>query len=679
MYTNGSRYSSNSSSKRKLENGGSDDASGAKQHNYGESLSSSRAKQHHYPDNSSAAMYGEHSKSAGRSAQPNQLAFNQLLSPAVANNSSSMPTTSQVANQSMHGNSLGNLNQQSHRDGAVVGAAAVKPFMSPNQYSFEALRVPPPPPPAQYAYTDGKGSMQQYGFKQVAVSQAGYQVSAYSQGHSRYGQHNGMMGQGRGWNQRGRPPMQRFRGNQWPGPGHPSQGPGPSGPMVHPQMGPMAPPLLPPVPFGPPPSLRGFYGAPLGPRPLPLFTHQGNQHGGRNQGGHLMGSHQKPKNKKRADDPACSDANVVPSKSKGGILLSPDNKPVKNRKRNTLPTFPSRPWNREDAEKALKVEVETTINLKNESLIIRFPDPELSRDIVKAYHPGIMNVHFQVPSGPRYCFVQLAPDVNTEKIIKILENIKFGSGYLSVERKSTKQEEEATPESIDPYTLYIGNLPTNVNIQTVKEKFPDAARVDVGFAQRMRYTRYAFIRFNSVDDAIKAYKEHHNLVLDSRSIIVRFRRQKGQIDLPGEAKPQQPSKVNIRTADSKKRDEESKPSESTKKVVKDEVAEDEKEEDDEEEEEDDEDEEEEENVDDDEDDDDDDGEGEGEDDDDDDDDEEEGRKPLQDDDDDDDDDDNAKVGGPALPADDDEDDDENIFRELDAQLGGYDGFPFNFN
>lgn len=48
-----------------------------------------------------------------------------------------------------------------------------------------------------------------------------------------------------------------------------------------------------------------------------------------------------------------------------------------------------------------------------------------------------------------------------------------------------------------------------------------------------------------MDDAIKAYKENHNLVLDSRSIIVRFRRQKGQIDLPGESKPQQPAKVNV--------------------------------------------------------------------------------------------------------------------------------------
>ena len=63
--------------------------------------------------------------------------------------------------------------------------------------------------------------------------------------------------------------------------------------------------------------------------------------------------------------------------------------------------YPTRRWNKEDAELALKAEVETTRTLRNQNLIIRFPDPELSRDIVKKYHPGILNVHFQVPSGPR--------------------------------------------------------------------------------------------------------------------------------------------------------------------------------------------------------------------------------------------------------------------------------------
>ncbi|KAK3921679.1 Protein painting of fourth [Frankliniella fusca] len=684
MYSNGIRFNS-SGSKRKLENG-ADEASGVvppKQQNYGESLNNSRAKQVEYADSKSGSSkqsnYGDYG-----AAYMKQASYNELLNATThqvhdsksssrgkqhgysdSNSSFSKP---QSSNQSSYGEFQSSLIKQHSvpaqqtRDGVGIGASPAKPYISSNQYSYESLCIPPPPPPSQ-------GPMQQFGFKQETLNQSGYQAPQYAMGPGRFGQHNGMPGLGRGWNQRVRQPMRGFRANQWPPPGPP---PGATGPMVHPHMGHPGhlgvPPLLPQVPFHAP--HRGYYGGHLGPRPPPLFGHQGNQHGGRNQGGH----HQKSKNKKRQEESSGSlDANTneTSSNKKGGVLLTPEGK-AKNKKKTAVQSFPSRPWNREDAEKALKVEVETTINLKNESLIIRFPDPELSRDIVKAYHPGIMNVHFQVPSGPRYCFVQLAPDVNTEKVIKVLENIKFGSGHLSVEKKSTKQEEEASPESIDPYTLYIGNLPTNVNIQTVKEKFPEAARVDVGFAQRMRYTRYAFIRFNSVDEAIKAYKENHNLVLDSRSIIVRFRRQKGQIDLPGESKPQQPSKVNVRTADTKKKEEEKK-SENSKKETKPED-DDEK---DEEEEEEDEEEDEEDNVDDDDDDDEDDGEGEAEDDDDDDDDDD-GRKPLQDDDDDDDEDD--KAGGPALPPDDDEDDDDdNIFRELDAHLGGYEGFPFNFN
>ncbi|KAJ4445136.1 hypothetical protein ANN_06937 [Periplaneta americana] len=197
-------------------------------------------------------------------------------------------------------------------------------------------------------------------------------------------------------------------------------------------------------------------------------------------------------------------------------------------------SYPSRPWNKEDAERALKEEAVHMKGLRNKSLIIRFPDPEVSKDMVKGFHTAIDKVHFQVPSGPRYCFVQLCEKANTEKTIKELEQIKFGSGNLMVEKKFQKDDEELSPEAIDPYTLYIGNLPTNVNVASVKEKFPTASRIDIGFAQKMKHTRYAFIRYNSVDEAIKAYRQSHNLVLESRSIIVRFRRQRGHVGLPGE-------------------------------------------------------------------------------------------------------------------------------------------------
>lgn len=51
------------------------------------------------------------------------------------------------------------------------------------------------------------------------------------------------------------------------------------------------------------------------------------------------------------------------------------------------------------------------------------------------------------------------------------------------------------------------------------------------------FCRYAFIRYNSVDESISAYKQAHDLMWDTRSIIVRFRRQRGNTCLPGEPKP----------------------------------------------------------------------------------------------------------------------------------------------
>jgi len=150
-------------------------------------------------------------------------------------------------------------------------------------------------------------------------------------------------------------------------------------------------------------------------------------------------------------------------------------------------SYPSRPWNREDAERALKTENEYR-TIEAQSLIIKFPDPDLNKDIVRSFHPGIQNIHFQSPSGPRYCFIQMAKNINIDDAIKDLEKIQFGVGYLKVERKSLRDEDNPMPEEINPYTLYIGNLPKSLNVNELKSKFP-AARVDVGYAQKIRKTR----------------------------------------------------------------------------------------------------------------------------------------------------------------------------------------------
>lgn len=93
---------------------------------------------------------------------------------------------------------------------------------------------------------------------------------------------------------------------------------------------------------------------------------------------------------------------------------------------------------------------------------------------------------------------------------------------------------EISPRDIDPYILYVGNLPLNVTKAGVKRHFKVCVRVDIGHPQQMKNTRYAFVRFANVDDAIQAYKSAFNTLYESRSMIVRFRRINGNVAVPGE-------------------------------------------------------------------------------------------------------------------------------------------------
>ncbi|XP_018343346.1 PREDICTED: protein PFC0760c-like isoform X2 [Trachymyrmex septentrionalis] len=207
----------------------------------------------------------------------------------------------------------------------------------------------------------------------------------------------------------------------------------------------------------------------------------------------------------------------------------------KNKQRKPMSqSYVNKPWNREDAERALRIESE--YNMKNkvnaQSLIIKFPDTDLNKDIVSKFHSDILNIYFQNPCGPRYCFIQMAEDVNIDEAIKELEKIKFGLGYLKVEKKILRDEDN--PEEIDPYTLFIGNLPESVKTSEIKSKFPKAQDEET---RKMKNTRNILMRYNSVDDAISDYKQAYDLILDKRNISVRFRRKRGNTCLPEEPKP----------------------------------------------------------------------------------------------------------------------------------------------
>ncbi|VVC43556.1 Hypothetical protein CINCED_3A010011 [Cinara cedri] len=198
------------------------------------------------------------------------------------------------------------------------------------------------------------------------------------------------------------------------------------------------------------------------------------------------------------------------------------------------PQRAQKPWNREDAVKAIAAEMELRTPKNNQQIMIRFPDHEITRQIVQNFHSDIKSVHFHTPCNPRYCYVQVQPNANIESVAHELNETVFQHEKLRVEIKESQFEEKAFPECIDPYTLYLGNLPTNITSNAVKDEFPKATRVDIGFAKKMKYTRYAFIKFSNAEDAIQAYKEKYNLVIDSRSVVLRFRRGKGNVNPPGQ-------------------------------------------------------------------------------------------------------------------------------------------------
>jgi len=69
-------------------------------------------------------------------------------------------------------------------------------------------------------------------------------------------------------------------------------------------------------------------------------------------------------------------------------------------KQSKEPQRAQKPWNREDSIKAIAVEKEFR-RPKNHQIMIRFPDHEITQEIVQNFHTGIKSVHFQTPTFPR--------------------------------------------------------------------------------------------------------------------------------------------------------------------------------------------------------------------------------------------------------------------------------------
>lgn len=120
---------------------------------------------------------------------------------------------------------------------------------------------------------------------------------------------------------------------------------------------------------------------------------------------------------------------------------------------------------------------------------------------------------------------------------------KFGEGFLKAEFKKDREEDQNIgPQDIDPLTLYVGNLSQEITKESMVNIFPKSRRIDIGFAKKMKFTRYAFVTFRNVEDSIETFKRTRSTQLHSKSLIVRFRRLHGTVGMPGESKPQNPAK-----------------------------------------------------------------------------------------------------------------------------------------
>ena len=91
-------------------------------------------------------------------------------------------------------------------------------------------------------------------------------------------------------------------------------------------------------------------------------------------------------------------------------------------------------WVLADAIKALEVEQKYSID-KLKTLVIKFPDPVISRSSIHDFSDAIVNVHVNSPLSPRLCFVTLKQGTDVQQVIDKINKTPFGNGFLRAELK----------------------------------------------------------------------------------------------------------------------------------------------------------------------------------------------------------------------------------------------------
>ncbi|XP_022217729.2 protein painting of fourth isoform X2 [Drosophila obscura] len=190
---------------------------------------------------------------------------------------------------------------------------------------------------------------------------------------------------------------------------------------------------------------------------------------------------------------------------------------------------------REDSLKCLELEREfvSCEDTPSVVLVIRFPDPEITSSMVTGLSPAIRDVALPSNIEPRYCMAHLKAGADVDATISEINQVRFGNGFLVAERKAFSEEEEA--KLIDPWCLYVSNIPFNMTTSAIKGFFVKSMKVDVGVLRKEKRARYAFVRYASTELAREAFRDLSGSPLHNRNLTVRFRRLKRR---PGQLKMQ---------------------------------------------------------------------------------------------------------------------------------------------
>lgn len=145
-----------------------------------------------------------------------------------------------------------------------------------------------------------------------------------------------------------------------------------------------------------------------------------------------------------------------------------------------------------------------------------------------------MNTNLTSFSFTRFVYIQLQPETDAEKLKQELAKEPFGTGFLKLEKRNVLPSEHLKPEDIDPYTIFMGNIHPSTSIQSVKQSVPKAYRVDVGFAKKHKFGRYAFAKFRTATEARQAFTTLRQASSNGpMDLVVRFRRLRGNITTHG--------------------------------------------------------------------------------------------------------------------------------------------------